>query len=41
MVGGSMFGWSTPAAKIASYDVRGNPIKPVKARAAKNKGMER
>lgn len=41
MVGGSMFGWSTPAARIASYDVRGNPIKPVKARAAKNKGMER
>ena len=41
MVGGSMFGWGTPAAQISSYDVRGNPIKPVKARAAKSKGMER
>ena len=41
MVGGSMFGWCTPAAKTASYDVRGNPIKPVKARAAKSKEPER
>lgn len=41
MVGGSMFGWSTPAAKTSSYDVRGNPIAPVKTKPAKNRGMER
>ena len=41
MLGGSMFGWNSPAAKTTSYDVRGNSIKPVKTRATKSKGMER
>lgn len=41
MVGGSMFGWNTLAAKTASYNVRGNPIKPLKTRAVRSKGMER
>ena len=42
MVGGSMFGWSTPAAKIASYDVRGDPIAPskYKAKPPRDRGME-
>ena len=33
MLGGSMFGWSTPAARTSSYDLRGQPIKPAKSRA--------
>ncbi len=41
MLGGSLFGWSTPAAKTASYDVRGNPIRPAKAKRPRQKGMER
>lgn len=41
MVGGSMFGWATPAAKTSSYDVRGNPIAPEKAKRPKQKEMER
>ena len=43
MLGGSLFGWSTPAAKIASYDVRGNPIAHAKTKAKppKSKGLER
>lgn len=43
MVGGSLFGWSTPAARIASYDVRGEPIKPCKhkAKPPKDRSMDR
>lgn len=41
MVGGSMFGWSTPAAKTSSSDVRGNPIAPVKSKRPRQKGVER
>ena len=41
MVGGSMFGWSTPAAKTSSYDVRGNPIVPLKTKPMKSKSLER
>lgn len=43
MVGGSLFGWSTPAARIASYDVRGDPIKPCKhkAKPPKDRSMDR
>jgi len=41
MLGGSQFGWSTPAARTASYDVRGNPIKPEKSKRQRQKGMER
>ena len=33
MLGGSMFGWATPAAHTSSYDLRGQPIKPAKNRA--------
>ena len=41
MLGGSLFGWSTPAAQTASYDVRGNPIKPIKARKTSRHSPER
>lgn len=41
MLGGSMFGWATPAAKTSSYDVRGNPIAPKKSRRPRQKDMER
>lgn len=41
MTGGSLFGWSTPAAKTSSYDVRGNPIAPDKAKRPKRKEVER
>jgi hypothetical protein len=41
MLGGSLFGWATPAAKTSSYDVRGNPIKPQKAKRPRQKGIER
>lgn len=32
MIGGSMFGWDTPAAKVESYDLYGKPVKPTKTR---------
>ena len=41
MLGGSMFGWSTPAARTSSYDFKGNPIAPTKAKAPKHKEPER
>jgi hypothetical protein len=41
MVGGSMFGWDTPAARTSSYDLRGNPIAPAKEKSAKPKAPER
>jgi len=41
MVGGSMFGWRTPAAKTSSYDVRGNPITPKKTKQPRQQDLER
>ncbi len=41
MTGGSMFGWSTPAAKTSSYDVRGNPIAPHRTKHPRRKELER
>ena len=41
MLGGSLFGWSTPAAQTSSYDLRGNPIAPIKGKPAKAKQTER
>lgn len=41
MLGGSMFGWATPAAQVASYNVRGEPVKPLKAKAPHQKGTGR
>lgn len=35
MLGGSMFGWATPAAQTSSYDVKGQPIKPARGKAHK------
>lgn len=35
MLGGSMFGWATPAARTSSYDVKGQPIKTAKGKAHK------
>lgn len=37
MLGGSMFGWSTPAAQTSSYDFHGEPIKPIKPVKKKEK----
>ena len=41
MLGGSMFGWSTPAARTSSYDLRGRPIKPSRNKANKPRASER
>lgn len=41
MLGGSMFGWKTPAARTSSYDLRGNPIAPAREKPAKSKAPER
>lgn len=41
MLGGSMFGWSTPAARTSSYDLRGQPIKPSRKKAHKPRESER
>ena len=35
MLGGAMKGWASPAARVSSYDVRGNPIKPARTRSRK------
>lgn len=37
MMGGSLFGWATPAAKASSYDFKGQPIAPAKGKAAKSR----
>ena len=41
MLGGSLFGWATPAARTSSYDFKGNPIAPTKTKAPKHKDPER
>lgn len=33
MLGGSLFGWSTPEAQDSSYNFHGEPIKPVKEKS--------
>lgn len=35
MMGGATRGWSTPAARTSSYDLKGNPAAPAKKRAIK------
>lgn len=35
MLGGSMFGWRTRAARTDSYDLKGNAVKPEKRRSRK------
>ena len=35
MVGGSMFGWATPAARTSSYDLKGQPVRPARGKAHK------
>lgn len=41
MLGGSLLGWATPAAQTSSYDLRGNPIAPIKGKPTKTKNPER
>ncbi len=41
MLGGAMKGWASPAARVSSYDVRGNPMKPARARSRKPREAER
>lgn len=41
MLGGALKGWDSPAARVSSYDVRGNPVQPTRARSRKSRGMER
>ena len=41
MLGGAMKGWASPAARVSSYDVRGNPMKPARARSRKPKEADR
>jgi hypothetical protein len=41
MLGGSMLGWATPAARTSSYDVKGKPIAPTKSKPHKSKEPER
>lgn len=37
MLGGSLFGWATPAAKVTSYDLKGKPIRPEKGKQHKRR----
>jgi hypothetical protein len=37
MMGGAMRGWSTPAARTSSYDLKGNPAAPTGGKALKHK----
>ncbi len=32
MLGGALKGWSSPAARVSSYDLWGKPIKPARNR---------
>ncbi len=32
MLGGSLSGWATPAARLSSYDLKGQPVRPGKER---------
>lgn len=41
MVGGSMFGWGSPAGMTSSYDFRGDPIKPAKVKQPRQRDLER
>lgn len=41
MLGGALKGWASPAARVSSYDVRGNPVKPARTKTRKPKGAER
>lgn len=41
MLGGALKGWASPAARVSSYDVRGEPIKPVRGRTRKPREAER
>lgn len=41
MLGGALKGWASPAARVSSYDVRGNPIKSVRSKKRKPRETER
>lgn len=41
MLGGALYGWKSRAARTTSYDLRGNPIVPLKQKSAKRKEPER
>lgn len=41
MLGGALKGWASPAARISSYDLRGNPASPSRAGNHKAKESER
>jgi len=32
MLGGALKGWASPAARVTSYDLRGDPVKPARSR---------
>lgn len=41
MLGGALKGWASPAARVSSYDVRGNPVRPSRGKSRRPREAER